>query len=425
MPSVPSRRKTLWVVAIVALLTCSFCASAQAAVHTLKPTKVGRANIVFRAGDLDPSTIRSARLRAGTYNRRLGANSVRPGARRGTVNVRAPKPVIRRLRKRRSAPAPGPGAAPAAPGAPDASLDVVVKPPPADPPASGNASCAPSDDVRYVSGSGSDSGPGTSAQPWRTLARALTDLPAGRTVIVRPGTYGARGTVNLVRSSGAQGAPVTIMGEPGAARPTILGQFRVSGNHVRACGLLFDGPTGPVVNGTASSNGGEDVQVFVYGDDVAIVGCEVRNNKWHAGIYLWDAARAQIVGNHIHHNGDRTDPAQANLDHGIYFGSGSGLVANNKVEDNVAYGVHLYPQTADVKVANNTITGNGKGGVILAEDVARTEIVGNLITGNREGIRSWDLRGSGNVARDNRVFGNWGGDLVNTKGIALQNNLSR
>ncbi len=419
MLSAPRRRTTLWVTLLVAALTCSLCAPSQAAVRTLKPHKLGESDIVFRAAGIDPSTIRSARLKAGSYNRKV-TRSVRRGARRGAVRVRAPKLVLQRLRKRKSV------ATPSQPAAPNASLEVVVAPPApaADPPAAG-ASCQPSGDVRYVSGSGSDSGPGTSAQPWRTLAKALTELPAGRTVIVRPGTYGARGTVNLVRSSGAQGAPVTIMGEPGAARPMILGQFRVSGNHVRACGLLFDGPTGPVVNGTASSNGGEDVQVFVYGDDVSIVGCEVRNNKWHAGIYLWDAARAQIVGNHIHHNGDRTDPAQANLDHGIYFGSGSGLVANNKVEDNVAYGVHLYPQTADVKVANNTITGNGKGGVILAEDVARTEIVGNLITNNREGIRSWDLRGSGNVARDNRVFGNWGGDLVNTKGIALQNNLNR
>lgn len=417
MSHLPSHRRPVLVTVMVILFSSALCAPSQAAVHTLKPSQLGATNIVFRAGHIDPSTIRSARFRAGGYERRLAAKQVRRAVRQGSVSVQAPRSVLQRLRNRRRGIAPRNG------GAPGASLDVVVKPPspPSSPPASAASTCVPSGDVRYVSGSGSDSGPGTSAQPWRTLGKALSDTPAGRTVILRPGTYGARGTVSWVRSSGAAGSPVTIMGEPGAAKPTILGQFRVSGNHVRACGLLFEGPTGPIVNGTASSKGGEDVQVFIYGDDVAIVGCEVRNNAWHAGIYLWDADRAQIVDNYVHHNGS-SDPAQANLDHGIYFGSGSGLVARNKVENNVAYGVHLYPQTTDVKVADNTITGNGRGGVILSEDVARTEIVGNVITNNREGIRTWDLRGSGNVAHDNRVFGNWGGDLRNTGGLSLNNN---
>ena len=53
---------------------------------------------------------------------------------------------------------------------------------------------------------------------------------------------------------------------------------------------------------------------------------EVRDAE-SQGVYLDGADDVRLVGNHIHDNGDKDDPAVANLHHGIYFKSGSGVIA--------------------------------------------------------------------------------------------------
>ena len=58
----------------------------------------------------------------------------------------------------------------------------------------------------YVATNGSDSNPGTLAQPWATLQYAVNTIANGDTIIVLPGTYaGCR-----IELSGASGAPKTL-----------------------------------------------------------------------------------------------------------------------------------------------------------------------------------------------------------------------
>jgi len=61
----------------------------------------------------------------------------------------------------------------------------------------------------------SDAGPGTEAQPWRTLARAgrAPELQPGDTVLVRSGVY--RECLDIL-VSGEPGKPVTFSAAPGA-----------------------------------------------------------------------------------------------------------------------------------------------------------------------------------------------------------------
>jgi len=56
----------------------------------------------------------------------------------------------------------------------------------------------------YVSTGGSDSNPGTSDRPWRTIQKAANTMVAGDTVIVRAGDYAERVQVSRSGSSGAQ-----------------------------------------------------------------------------------------------------------------------------------------------------------------------------------------------------------------------------
>src|SRR5437016_5223081 len=75
----------------------------------------------------------------------------------------------------------------------------------------------------YASPSGSDSNPGTSAAPFRTVARGIQAVSAGDTIILKDGTYahdttyggGASTTGWLLRidKSGTSGAPITLKAE--------------------------------------------------------------------------------------------------------------------------------------------------------------------------------------------------------------------
>ncbi len=65
----------------------------------------------------------------------------------------------------------------------------------------------------YVATSGSDSNPGTSSQPWKTVAYAVDKMVAGDTTYVKSGTY--YGHVRFKRS-GTSSAPIKLLNAPGA-----------------------------------------------------------------------------------------------------------------------------------------------------------------------------------------------------------------
>ncbi|NOY43605.1 MAG: hypothetical protein GXP26_17430, partial [Planctomycetes bacterium] len=78
----------------------------------------------------------------------------------------------------------------------------------------------------YVSNSGSDTGPGTLAQPFRTIQKASDIADAGDTVFVRGGTY--RETVT-VAASGTAASPITFKPYQGE-RVTITGLDEFNGS---------------------------------------------------------------------------------------------------------------------------------------------------------------------------------------------------
>jgi hypothetical protein len=64
----------------------------------------------------------------------------------------------------------------------------------------------------FVSLSGSDSNPGSEAQPWRTLQKAADTLTAGQTVKILPGTYTEK---FAPKNSGNSNAYITYTADPG------------------------------------------------------------------------------------------------------------------------------------------------------------------------------------------------------------------
>ena len=257
----------------------------------------------------------------------------------------------------------------------------------------------------YLSGAGSDRNPGNACRPWRTIRHADRVVEAGDSVYVRGGTYGARGVRATIASAGTAARPIAWAREPGAARPVFHGQLRISGDHNRVSGILFQGPTGSIRGAE------EDVVVWLDADGLELEHSEVRDGRGHAGIFVSDSRNFAIRNDYVHRNGN-----SFNLDQGIYVDSGSGRIQNNVIASNYAWGVQLYPRSAGVTVNHNTIVGNGRGGVIVAADASRSRVANNIVSGNGEyGIYAYDLAGVGNVATNNLLWD----QPLNTYGAGL------
>jgi hypothetical protein len=205
----------------------------------------------------------------------------------------------------------------------------------------------------------------------RKLARSLR---AGDVACLRAGTYGRRGTYAAIRADGRPGRRIRLTAYPGDPRPRVLGQLEVAGNWVTVDHLLFDGPAGVLA-------GLKAIMVRVDGDHVRLVDNEIRRGQ-NQGVYLETAEHALVAGNYVHDNGDFADPARANLDHGIYFASGSGVVEGNVLAHNYAYGMQLYPSARSVVVRDNVIYGQGRAGVLVASAPGSPAPRDNLIATN-------------------------------------------
>ena len=282
---------------------------------------------------------------------------------------------------------------------------------------------APAGRTLYVSPRGDNGDSGGRGHALRTIQAALERVRPGDTVVVSPGVYGRRGAVTRLWPSGTAGKPIRLIGRRGSKRPRLRGQVRLEGDHLSVRRFVFDGPTGPVSERSDENPGGEDVQLWVRGADAVVADSEIRDNLWHAGIYV-TADRTRLLRNYVHDNGDRGNPASANLDHGIYWSSGEGGVASdNLVVRNLAFGLHLYPEPSGVRVLHNTLAANGKAGLILAEETTGTEVVNNIIALNGSPGIDFDLDGIQNVVHNNLFWGNGELPLASPAGLGAVGNL--
>ena len=390
-----SHRLTAPLVAVALLVACALAAlpsSALAAQHSFAPVSASSQALVFSVNGVSPRAVRSAHLRLGSKLQRLQVRAVRRDLADRKLRLSISRPsrsrsprLILRTRPVSSQPAPSTSNGP----------------------------------VYHLSPAGSDSGSGNADAPWLTLDHAVRAAGPGSTVVLAAGTYGRPGTITRLDRDGTSGSPITFTGPAGGEKPRILGQLRLDGDHVHVRRVLVDGPTGRVAATKGDNPGGEDVGVWMRGNGALLADSEIRDSLWHAGIFVSDGQGMTIENNYIHDNGNFNEPGQSNLDHGIYWSSGSGRVIGNRIEHNVAYGVHLYPEASGVLVQDNHISRHGRGGVIVAEHASNNLIVGNSITANREGIKTYALTGTGNVARDNRVWANET-NYGNTAGLALR-----
>lgn len=226
----------------------------------------------------------------------------------------------------------------------------------------------------YVGGSGcSDTGSGTAAVPFCTIAKAAKVAVAGQTVLVASGTYtdevfpwhsGVSGSPIVFRP--ATGASVTISGAKHGFTISNQSWITVSGFTIQA----------------STSN----------------------------GIYVFNATGVTLSGNTVRTSGQRVSGATA---YGMYLNSMTGsVVSGNLVTNNSASGIFLTNGSTGNQVTGNESSWNAYGYVRNAVGID-LRAPGNVVSGNRvhdnedSGIQSYP-GGDRNTIVDNVSYHNMG-----------------
>lgn len=242
----------------------------------------------------------------------------------------------------------------------------------------------------YVSPTGSDGGDGSINRPYRTLQHAASVVPAGRTILVRGGTYA--------------GFDVTRSGLTFKAYP---GETVVISDGSREDVIKFSGVSSGQINGMTVQ--GSTVQ---YGSGikikessgVSVVSSTVRNNRTF-GIVVVRSSSVRLEANDLHGNADGIEERYAdNL-----------VITGNKIHDNVtpvdsgrgAEGINFYKSTGAVTVTGNSLWNNGthfevygasnlliRGNVTWNGQIMETGTDGPACDNNRY-IRNIGYRGDG------------------------------
>jgi hypothetical protein len=224
----------------------------------------------------------------------------------------------------------------------------------------------------YVSTTGSDSNPGTSAAPFQTIGKASQVASPGTTVYVAPGTY--VGDVHVTapgvtyKSTVKWGAVIV----PAASSSNLTGFWNDRAANVTIDGFLVDGSTNP--------------------------------GQWTAGIYC-DATNCTIRNNKVVNiatapPGSINPSGATGIEIDGYYGDTGGFILNNVVGNvglpNPGYNLRhcIYLAAYGTTVQNNIIFGCHEGyGIESWHGASQLTISNNLIFHSVRGVQV----GSGNI----------------------------
>jgi hypothetical protein len=270
------------------------------------------------------------------------------------------------------------------------------------------ASLAGAQTTYYVATSGSDSYPGTSAQPFRTITYAYSRAVGGDTIIVEPGTYTdyTTGWGIHLGSSGTASSPIVL-------RSQIRGEAIIDGQNAsdRPAGFYITGAYN-IVDGFEITRGGTEAGIDIYGGvGNQILNCEIDHNgndNGGSGIYESETSSGNVFAAVYSH-----DNGVGRLDHGMYLSGDNDLIYNSICASNGGSGLQIagYTTVSNMKVYNNVFAWNGTEGIIIWQDMNGVEIKNNVSYANALwGIHFEAATGGGVVIDHNLIYGNGSGD---------------
>jgi len=270
----------------------------------------------------------------------------------------------------------------------------------------------------YVATNGSDSNPGTLAQPFRTITHAYSLAGPGTNVVVEPGTYTdyETGWGLHLGSSGTASKPIVLQSQ-------VRGAAIIDGQNAsdRPAGIYITGAYN-IVDGFEIKHGGgkpgsDQTGLSIYGGiGEQILNCEIDHNgniNGGSGLYESENSSGNVfAGNYSHDNG----AANGGLDHGLYLSGDNDVVINNVCSRNTGTGLQIagYTTVSNMKVYNNVFAWNGYNGIIIWTNIAGVDIKNNILYANTNwGIHFVDANGTGVVIDKNLIYGNGLGDHDN------------
>jgi hypothetical protein len=281
-------------------------------------------------------------------------------------------------------------------------------------------------DTYYVSVTGSDSNPGTSASPFRTITHAYSVVMAGDTILVEPGTYTdyTTGWGLYLSKSGTAGAPITLRSvtrgaaiidgsgitDPGT-RPACVYLYGTSYNTVD--GFMIRNCLAGGISIFANGSQGSAYNVFVNNEIYGISNpSPTHTGDGGQGIYDDQYSHDNYFGqNYVHDVGASADNK---YDHGMYMcGSNETYVNNLLVHNEYGSGLQLaaYGNVSGVNVYDNTIANNADYGIVIWSDSATDAfsditVANNITYGNAQGIAGCGPVGTNITLSHNLSFGN-------------------
>jgi hypothetical protein len=189
----------------------------------------------------------------------------------------------------------------------------------------------------YVATTGSDSSPGSQAQPFRTLQRAVNAAVAGDTIIVADGTYGPEGADNQampvnISSQGSATAPITLRAQHrwGAILDCQLQCHSYVNFTASAAYWILDGfdiRNGYAAGVWSNSNGGSHITVSH--NHIHHIGNRSDSTQYGiVGFYTDGGAKAYVVDGNVFNDIGRTNTYTNSFDHAIYT-HGDLTIVNN------------------------------------------------------------------------------------------------
>src|SRR6266508_3199459 len=231
----------------------------------------------------------------------------------------------------------------------------------------------------------SDTGPGTSTQPFCTIKPAASQATAGQTVQVASGTYPELVTVS---NSGAPGSPIVFSAAPGAS-VTVSGQangFKLAGkSYVTIQGFtvantssygfyVSSSSSNVIVSGNTVSNiASNGIYVTTLSSNVTVSGNTVSGVQSHA-IYVSPSSSNVTVND---------NQVSGITGYGFWANSSSGVtVSGNTISNTSNYGLHV-DTSSNVTVSGNDVSFAGQRAVDLIKyGIKLTDTTNSLVSGN-------------------------------------------
>ena len=130
---------------------------------------------------------------------------------------------------------------------------------------------------------------------------------------------------------------------------------------------------------------------------------EIRNNDYHAGLYVSDVSDVQILSCYVHDNGrfdmetDALGQHPINVDQGIYWAASSGTnrIANCLLEHNRAANLQLFAGSGKITgltVVENTIVKAMNSGVLIGKGADGNVFANNIVSMNSQQTNNGQIR---------------------------------